>query len=83
MEIARDQAEKSQTSCSNSFKEVWQKLWKLRVQPRDKVFLWRAYLEALPTHVNLYKSILLERSDGYAHSLEGDLGILRKEASSL
>ncbi|KAG6639514.1 hypothetical protein CIPAW_10G106100 [Carya illinoinensis] len=55
MEKAREQEEKGQASCSNSLRQVWKQLWKLRVQPSDKVFMWRACLEALPTRTNLQK----------------------------
>lgn len=44
-----------QSSNSDHFKGVWQQLWHSKVAPGDKVFMWRACLEALPTQSSLYK----------------------------
>ena len=45
------------TKCSSgpSGQRVWSKLWHLRLPNKIKVFGWRAYLEILPTRVNLAK----------------------------
>ncbi|KAF5465338.1 hypothetical protein F2P56_015356 [Juglans regia] len=46
---------KGQPSSSHNSKEVWKTLWQLQVTPGEKVFLWRACHNALPTQSNLFK----------------------------
>ncbi|XP_040996249.1 uncharacterized protein LOC121242444 [Juglans microcarpa x Juglans regia] len=55
-----NQALKGQPSSSHNFKEVWKTLWQLQVSPGEKVFLWRACLNALPTQSNLFKKKIVE-----------------------
>ncbi|KAH6760569.1 hypothetical protein C2S51_017518 [Perilla frutescens var. frutescens] len=46
-------------SSSNNPTE-WKHLWKIKVLPRVRVFLWQACMESLPTKKNLFKRDLLE-----------------------
>ena len=40
-------------------KSIWSGLWKLKIPNRTKTFLWRAFLNALPTRLNLVKRKVL------------------------
>ena len=41
-------------------KRFWKSIWRLKVQNKVKVFLWRACSNALPTKVNLKKQKVLD-----------------------
>lgn len=43
------------TSSSNGSDPMWNKLWSLKIQPKAKVFLWRAAWDILPHGHNLRK----------------------------
>ncbi|KAF5451733.1 hypothetical protein F2P56_026813 [Juglans regia] len=43
-------------------KQVWKTIWKLRVSPATKMFLWRACNEALSTLANLRRRKVVEHS---------------------
>jgi len=42
-------------SSSHAFKPAWSKIWTLNVLPKVWMFLWRAYLNCLPTRENLHR----------------------------
>ncbi|XP_041026969.1 uncharacterized protein LOC121267173 [Juglans microcarpa x Juglans regia] len=50
-----------QASSSSQHNQLWSKQWKLKVPPADKIFLWRACNEALPTNFNLHKKKIIEK----------------------
>ncbi|XP_042942883.1 uncharacterized protein LOC122277065 [Carya illinoinensis] len=55
MEKDREMADKGQASTSKCLKGVWNKLWHIRTAPSEKMFLWRACQDSLPTQLNLFK----------------------------
>ncbi|XP_041027065.1 uncharacterized protein LOC121267283 [Juglans microcarpa x Juglans regia] len=53
--------EKGHRSSSYLMEKFGSRLWKSKVHPIDKIFLWRACYEALPTNLNLFKKKILEK----------------------
>ncbi|MCI37648.1 retrotransposon unclassified-like protein, partial [Trifolium medium] len=45
----------SSSTSSNSYTQVWKKLWNLQTIPRHKVLLWRIINKALPVRSELSK----------------------------
>ncbi|XP_042942726.1 uncharacterized protein LOC122276900 [Carya illinoinensis] len=60
MEKATKMEGRGQASTSKSFKEVWKKIWQLHIPPIDKMFIWRACQESLPTQLNLFKTKIVK-----------------------
>ncbi|KAF5475845.1 hypothetical protein F2P56_007609 [Juglans regia] len=56
----RDFANQGQSSFYGQFKKVWQQIWHSNVPPSDKVFLWRACLDALPTQSKLFQKRIVD-----------------------
>lgn len=44
-----------ETSSSNDSDPLWKNLWSLQIQPKAKIFLWRAAWDILPHGYNLSK----------------------------
>lgn len=55
------EAEKGQASCSTNQGTFWSSLWKLQVPPADRMFIWRACHEGLPTNKNLYMKKIIDK----------------------
>ncbi|KAF5447348.1 hypothetical protein F2P56_032905 [Juglans regia] len=53
--------EKGQGSNSSHRDQFWKRLWKLRITPTAKNFMWRVCNEALPTNFNLFKRKILDK----------------------
>lgn len=53
---------KDQPSKVGSRSEEWACYWKVNVPNVTKVFVWRAYLDSLPTNLNLSKKKIVESS---------------------
>lgn len=51
---------KGQASSNYNFQKVHKLIWKLQITTGDKVFLWKACLDALPTQANLFKKKMVE-----------------------
>lgn len=52
---------KGQASYNSTREQFWSGLWKLNIHPTDKLFIWRACCEAIPTNQNLFKRKVLEK----------------------
>ncbi|KAF5468857.1 hypothetical protein F2P56_012970 [Juglans regia] len=55
-------AQEGETLSKEKEKQAWKTIWKLRVTPATKMFLWRACNEALPTLANLRRRKVVEHS---------------------
>ena len=51
-------------SSTGSRQQIWEKLWRVRVPNKMKVFAWRACHEILPTRVNLAKRNIIRENLG-------------------
>lgn len=47
-------------SCSAHTQNQWRAIWKLAVPEKEKIFLWRAAHDLLPTAENLWKKKVLQ-----------------------
>ncbi|XP_041009493.1 uncharacterized protein LOC121253558 [Juglans microcarpa x Juglans regia] len=54
------ETDKGQASTSNNQTEIWSIIWKLNIPNAAKVFIWRAYLESLPTNANIFKRKMVD-----------------------
>lgn len=55
MQIELHQRSKGQTSHSPINTENWNKLWRIKVPHGERLFLWKACHNSLPTKLNLFK----------------------------
>lgn len=55
VEILKIEKNWTESSCSPPSNNVWERIWKLRIPNKIKVFSWRANLNILPTRDNLCK----------------------------
>ncbi|KAF5468500.1 hypothetical protein F2P56_012646, partial [Juglans regia] len=77
------ESKKGESSGKKRDFQVWRTIWKLKVPPTTKVFLWRACSEALPTLDNLKRRKVVEDSlclicnqepETFGHALWGCIG---------
>ncbi|KAF5464491.1 hypothetical protein F2P56_014564 [Juglans regia] len=65
-------AQEGETSGKEKEKQAWKTIWKLRVTPATKMFLWRACNEALPTLANLRRRKVVEHNSCLTYKQEAE-----------
>ncbi|KAL2939333.1 hypothetical protein RDABS01_000165 [Bienertia sinuspersici] len=67
-----------QAACSNGSDPIWAKIWKLKVPPKVRLFIWKACWDILPHNCNLAnKQIRNDRSCARCGAEEDNLHALR------
>jgi hypothetical protein len=53
--LAQQRSGKASSSTNSSWNSLWKAIWSARVQPKVKLFIWRACSDILPTQSNLFR----------------------------
>ncbi|KAF5442887.1 hypothetical protein F2P56_035499 [Juglans regia] len=60
LQVSLNDNKMGQASDTSNHEALWNRLWKLKVPNKIKIFIWRSAREILPTRVNLHKRKIID-----------------------